>query len=57
MNKNILIAILIPLLNLTANAQQRDKTLTIEVVANTHENLEGQEVTLTHTDYSLTYEP
>ncbi|EHO66036.1 hypothetical protein HMPREF9140_02046 [Prevotella micans F0438] len=57
MNKNILIAILIPLLNLTANAQQRDKTLTIEVVANTHENLEGQEVTLTQTDYSLTYEP
>ena len=36
-------------------AQSRDKSLTITVTTDTGDNLEGQEVTLVQTDYSLSY--
>lgn len=40
---------------LNASAQSRDKSLTITVTATSDDNLEGQEVSLTQTDYSLSY--
>lgn len=36
-------------------AQEMDKTLNITVTSDTKENLKGQEVTVTQTDYSLNY--
>ena len=39
----------------SAMAQNRDKQLTINVTTDTGENLQGQEVVLIQTDYSLSY--
>ena len=54
MRKSILFALLI-FSAVTALAQSRDKTLSIQVNLNTNESLKDQAVDLTQVDYSLSY--
>ena len=49
------LTLLFLLLGLTANAQSRDKQLTIEVTSVEGDNLKGQTLTLTQTDFQASY--
>lgn len=49
------LTLLFLLLGLTANAQSRDKQLTIQVTSVEGDNLKGQTLTLTQTDYQASY--
>ena len=58
MKKNLYTLMIMAVLALVAMpmlAQEMDKTLNITVTSDTKENLKGQEVTVTQTDYSLNY--
>ena len=49
------LTLLLLVLGLTANAQERNKKLTIQVTSVEGDNLKGQILTLTQTDYQLSY--
>jgi hypothetical protein len=51
----LILAILLITVALPLKAQQRNISLTISVTANTGESLSGLAVSLTQTDYSLSY--
>ena len=55
MKKNLPLTLLFLLLGLTASAQSLDKQLTIEVTSVEGDNLKGQSLTLTQTDYEVSY--
>ena len=58
MKKNLYILMIMAvfeMVDMPMMAQEMDKTLNITVTSDTKENLKGQEVTVTQTDYSLNY--